>query len=69
MNCDSAFKSIACKGMIGISDLRAFLKNCNIFPVERELQLLFERFDKDEDGIVSYHEFVAGLTPFMNLSG
>jgi Ca2+-binding EF-hand superfamily protein len=28
--------------------------------------MVFERFDKDEDGVIAYHEFVAGLTPFMN---
>jgi len=36
-----------------------------LYPVERELQLLFERFDKDEDGVIAYHEFVAGITPFQ----
>lgn len=66
MNCDAAFKAvdISKRGMLTIDDLRAFLKSCNIFPVERELTLLFERFDKDEDGVIAYHEFVTGLSPF-----
>lgn len=69
MNCDQAFKSLASNGIIRVEDIRNFLKSLNIFPMERELQLLFERFDKDEDGVIAYHEFVAGLSPFMNLSG
>jgi len=37
-----------------------------MYPIEKDLSLIFERFDKDEDTVVSYEEFVAGITPFMN---
>ena len=38
----------------------------NIYPIEKELVLLFERFDKDEDGVIAFHEFVNGITPFSS---
>lgn len=37
-----------------------------MYPVDKFLDLLFERFDKDHDGIINYEEFIAGITPFMN---
>lgn len=37
-----------------------------MYPTDKYLDLLFERFDKDQDGAVSFEEFVAGITPFMN---
>jgi Ca2+-binding EF-hand superfamily protein len=53
--------------MVTLEDLREYLKNGNVFAVEKELQLLFERFDKDENGIITLAEFVAGVNPFTNL--
>lgn len=47
-------------------DYKIFMKNVNMYPVDKYLDLLFERFDKDSDGFVSYEEFVVGITPFMN---
>jgi Ca2+-binding EF-hand superfamily protein len=41
------------------------MKNVNIYPVEKNLNLLFERFDKDEDGQCFYEDFVSAITPFM----
>jgi len=49
-----------------IDDFRNFLKKLNLYPFEKDLGLLFERFDKDEDGSVDFEEFVAAITPFMN---
>ena len=54
------------RGSLTIDDMRAFMKKLNIYPIEKDLHLLIERFDKDEDGFVSYEEFVAAITPFMN---
>jgi Ca2+-binding EF-hand superfamily protein len=52
---------------VTLGDLRDFMKvNGGFYPMERDLQLVFERFDKDEDGIIDLKEFIAGLSPFMN---
>ena len=54
------------RGCLTIDDFRGFMKKANLYPIEKDLVLLFERFDKDEDKHVSYEEFVAAVTPFMN---
>ena len=54
------------KGSLEREDFRVFCKKNNLYPIERELGLLFERFDKDKDQVVSYEEFAATLTPFSN---
>jgi Ca2+-binding EF-hand superfamily protein len=54
------------RGQLVVSDFRNFMKKLNLYPVEKDLSLLFERFDKDEDTQVNYEEFVAAITPFMN---
>jgi Ca2+-binding EF-hand superfamily protein len=54
------------RGSITIDDIRSYMKKLNLYPIEKDLQLLIERMDKDEDGLVSYEEFVAAITPFMN---
>ena len=50
-------------------DIRDFLKHAsggNVYPVEKELQLLFDRLDRDGDGLVSLPDFAAGISPFMS---
>jgi len=37
-----------------------------MYPIEKNLGLLFERFNKSEDGAIVYEEFVAGVTPFLS---
>lgn len=54
------------RGALVIDDFRSFIKKANIYPIEKDLGLLFERFDKNGNGHVSYEEFVAAVTPFMN---
>jgi Ca2+-binding EF-hand superfamily protein len=54
------------RGTLSIDDVRTFMKKLNLYPIEKDLGLLFERMDKDEDGFVDYEEFVASITPFMN---
>eukprot|EP00347_Sterkiella_histriomuscorum_P013526 403364375 len=68
LNCESAFHQIdqRGKGMVTIDDLRDYLKSANVFAVEKELQLLFQRIDKDENGIITLPEFVSGISPFNN---
>ena len=53
------------RGCLSVDDFRGFMKKANLYPIEKDLQLLFERFDKDQDGVVKYEEFVTAVTPFM----
>lgn len=82
--CEMAFKavegySMSRKKMVGskrpmgltTDDIRDFLKHAsggNVYPVEKELQLLFDRLDRDQDGLVSLADFAAGISPFMGNS-
>ncbi len=53
---------------LSMEDLRDFLKHAsggNVYPVEKELQLLFDRLDRDSDGVISIMDFAAGISPFM----
>ena len=54
------------KGYIIMDDMREFLKSTNMYPSEKNMQLLYSRFDRDEDQIVTYEEFVTALTPFKD---
>lgn len=60
------FIDLGDKEHLVIDDLRDFLKDLNLYPIEKNLSLLFERFDKDEDGVISYDDFLNGITPFLN---
>jgi Ca2+-binding EF-hand superfamily protein len=54
------------KGVLTVDDIRNFCKANNMYPIERDLRLMFQRLDKDEDGVLTYQEFVQGLKPFLN---
>ena len=54
------------RGVLTIDDFRNFIKKANIYPIEKDLSLLFERFDKAADNHVTYEEFIAAITPFLN---
>lgn len=54
------------RGCLSIDDFRGFIKKANLYPIEKDLGLVFERFDNNEDRTVSYEEFVRAVTPFMN---
>ena len=54
------------RGCLSVDDFRNFIKKANIYPVDKNLLLLFERFNKSKDNFVKYEEFVAAVTPFMN---
>jgi hypothetical protein len=52
-----------------LDDMRDFLKHSsggNVYPVDKELQLLFDRLDRDQDGMISMPDFAAGISPFMS---
>lgn len=65
---ESAFNAVDKdqKGYLTINDLREFIKSQNMYPIEKNLGLLFERFNKSEDGSIIFEEFVAGITPFLS---
>lgn len=46
------------RGSLVIDDFRVFIKKANMYPIEKDLMLVFERFDHDEDTYVNYEEFV-----------
>ncbi len=52
------------RGNLLLEDFRSFIKKANMYPIEKDLMLVFERFDKDEDQNVNYEEFVQAVTPF-----
>ena len=64
---DAAFNTMDAsdKGYLTLEDFKQFMEDCNMYPAQKNICLVFERFDKDEDGIVSYDEFVAGIQPFL----
>lgn len=54
------------KEYLTLDDFRNFIKSVNMYPIEKNLSLLFERFDRDEDKVVTYDEFVTAITPFLS---
>ena len=63
---EAAFNAIDVdeKGYLQQADLRAFLKGLNMYPSEKNLNLLFLRFDKYERGVLSCDDFATGVQPF-----
>ena len=61
----SLYKRVLDGDIGGISRpaLRAFLNDCNLFPLETDLDLLFWNLDKDGDGLLSWSEFLAVVLP------
>ena len=64
---DTAFNALDkdTKGYIQMEDIRNFLKSINMYPSEKNLQLLYQRWDKNEDGVISYEEFISAIQPFL----
>jgi len=54
------------KGHILIDELISFLERNNMYPAQKNLQLVFDHFDKDGSGRIDFDEFVAGITPFLS---
>ena len=65
---EAAFRAVdkEDKGYLTVEDLREFIKSQNMYPIIKNLALVFERFNKSEDGAITYEEFVAGITPFLS---
>ena len=66
MKPDLAFNTFdkECKGYFTNDDMYNFFKSVSLYPSERNMNLLFERFDKDGDGVVGYEEFLTAIQPF-----
>jgi Ca2+-binding EF-hand superfamily protein len=54
------------KGYCSIDDLREFIKAQNMYPIEKNLILLFERINKSGDGLVTFDEYQSAVTPFLS---
>lgn len=64
---DAAFNAIDSqgKGYLTLDDVRDFLRSQNIYPSEKNLGLLYDRLDRNEDQAVDFDEFVQAITPFL----
>jgi len=51
------------KGYIGKLELKDALNDVDIFPTSNELYLIQKRYNKDQDGLLKYHEFIELLKP------
>ena len=52
-------------GGVNMQELRDFMQENNHFCNEKQLQLLFERIDRDQDGEISFTDFIGSVTAFM----
>lgn len=50
-------------GYLDADSFRVLLESDNVFVTEEELNGLVCRFDRNNDGKVSYAEFISELTP------
>lgn len=50
-------------GFIGVEEIKGLLNEFGICVSQRELLLLLSRFDKNQDGKVSFNEFVKEIRP------
>lgn len=64
---ETAFKHMDTdrKGYIIADDIKAFLRGQNMYPIEKNLKLLFERFDKEKHGVVTQEDFATAIKPFL----
>jgi len=64
-NIYEAFKTIDKhdQGFIDISEFRDLLVDHGVYASSKELMNLVKRYDKNQDGKISYYEFVQELTP------
>jgi len=51
------------KGYITRLELKDALNDIDIFPTSAELLLIQKRYNKDEDGLIKYHEFIELIKP------
>jgi Ca2+-binding EF-hand superfamily protein len=51
------------KGYITRLELKDALNDIDIFPTSAELLLIQKRYNKDEDGLIKYHEFIEIIKP------
>jgi len=51
------------KGAIGLEGFRQVFRRNQIPVTEEEILILLRHFDKDGDGVISFHEFVSNMMP------
>jgi len=50
-------------GIIDYDNLKAFFKNQSIYPGDEEIIAILRRLDRDDDGLISFSEFVETMEP------
>jgi len=50
-------------GRLSLSSFRDFLKTQDVFAADEDLKALMRRLDKDNDGFISFEEFVESIKP------
>jgi Ca2+-binding EF-hand superfamily protein len=53
-------------GYIGGDDVRSMMADHGFFATEKELTSIMRKFDKDEDGSISFAEFIDEMTSKLN---
>ena len=53
-------------GFIGIEDFKELLNENGFYACQKELLGLMNRFDKNQDGRISYNEFVEEIRPTIS---
>jgi Ca2+-binding EF-hand superfamily protein len=53
-------------GYISISDLQDFLSSNKVYPSDTELRMLFLSWDSDQDGRLSFTDFIEAVLPAVN---
>jgi Ca2+-binding EF-hand superfamily protein len=51
---------------VTLDDFREFIKAQNMYPTEKNLALLFERFNKSGNKAVTFEEYQQAVTPFLS---
>ena len=54
------------RGYLIHDDFVRFLTKMNMYPAEKNLKLVIERFDKDENGVIDFDEFDASIKPVLS---
>jgi Ca2+-binding EF-hand superfamily protein len=41
------------------------MKKAGLYPNEKDMAILYKRFDKDNDDVINFKDLLYSLTPFM----
>lgn len=62
---EAAYKVLNQDGLASISlvEFKQVLRSHGLIAFDREVKVLFDRFDKDKDGFLSYDDFKHEISP------